>query len=319
MLTTDRHPGAGMDSPRPLRATERRHPASGEIDRMETAELVDLFLHEDATVPGAVAAARDAIVRAVTLVESAFRAGGRLVYVGAGTSGRLGVLDASECPPTFGTDPAMVRGIIAGGDAALTAPIEGAEDRPEDGAAEMSRLAVGPADVVVGIAASGGTPFVIGALGEAARRGSGLVLVTCASPPQEVENLGTLVIRLDVGPEIVTGSTRLKAGTATKLVLNILTTGAMIRLGKTYGNLMVDLQARNAKLHDRGERILMSVAGVDRATARLALSAAGGSVRTAIAMQVLDVGREEAEVRLRAADHRLRALIGPPPPVDAHE
>lgn len=302
-----------MDSHRPPRATERRHPASGEIDRLEVPELVDLFLHEDATVPGAVARAREEIVRAVELVETAFRAGGRLIYVGAGTSGRLGVLDASECPPTFGTASAMVRGVIAGGRAALTDAIEGAEDRPEDGAAEIRALGVAAPDVVVGIAASGGTPFVMGAIEAAVARGADGILLTCAEPPPDIVAQCTVVIRLDVGPELVTGSTRLKAGTATKLVLNMLTTGAMIRLGKTYGNLMVDLQARNAKLHDRGERILMEVLRIERATARRAIDAAEGSIRTAMAMQHLGVDCAEAERRLAAVDHRLRALIGPPP------
>ncbi|MEO8479931.1 MAG: N-acetylmuramic acid 6-phosphate etherase [Gemmatimonadota bacterium] len=308
-----------MDAPRPPRATERRHPASGDIDRLEVAELVDLFLHEDATVPGAVARARDDIVRAVELVEAAFRAGGRLIYVGAGTSGRLGVLDASECPPTFGTDPAMVRGVIAGGRAALTDAVEGAEDRAEDGAADIAALGVAAPDVVVGIAASGDTPFVVGALEAAGEQGASAVLVTCAAPPHELASRCAVVIRLDVGPELVTGSTRLKAGTATKLVLNMLTTGAMIRLGKTYGNLMVDLQARNAKLHDRGERILMEVLRVDRATARRAIDAADGSIRTAMAMQHLGIDRLRAEQRLADVDHRLRALLGPPPPVPGHD
>ncbi|HET9064671.1 MAG TPA: N-acetylmuramic acid 6-phosphate etherase [Gemmatimonadales bacterium] len=308
-----------MDTYRPLRATERRHPASGDIDCLDVPELVDLFLSEDATVPGAVARARDEVIAAVALVEAAFRADGRLIYVGAGTSGRLGVLDASECPPTFGTDPAMVRGVIAGGRAALTDAVEGAEDRPEEGAAEMDTLEVAESDVVVGIAASGGTPFVVGALEAATRRGALAVLVTCADPPPGLAARCAVVIRLEVGPELVTGSTRLKAGTATKLVLNMLTTGAMIRLGKTYGNLMVDLQARNAKLHDRGERILMEVLRVDRAAARRAIDAADGSVRTAMAMQHLAVDRHEAEQRLAAADHRLRALLGPPPPVVRHD
>lgn len=308
-----------MDVPPPPRATERRHPASSEIDRLDVPELVDLFLHEDATVPAAVARAREEIVQAVALVEAAFRADGRLIYVGAGTSGRLGVLDASECPPTFGTDPAMVHGVIAGGRAALTDAIEGAEDRPEDGAAEIELLDVAVPDVVVGIAASGGTPFVAGAIAAAVARGAHGVLVTCATPPPELAAHCAVVIQLDVGPELVTGSTRLKAGTATKLVLNMLTTGAMIRLGKTYGNLMVDLQARNAKLRDRGERILMEVLHVDRPTARAAIDAADGSIRTAIAMQHLGVDREAAVRQLAAVDHRLRAMLGPPPPVPRHD
>ncbi len=308
-----------MSAVRPPRATERRHPDSNAIDQASAAELVDLFLREDATVPQAVARQRDAIIEAVERVEAAFRAGGRLIYIGAGTSGRLGVLDAAECPPTFGTDPALVRGLIAGGTAALTEAIEGAEDRQADGAEAVSAAAVGPRDVVLGIAASGGTPFVRGGLAAAREAGATPMLFTCAAPPAEVAALCAVVIHVDVGPEIVTGSTRLKAGTATKLVLNMLTTGALVRLGKTYGNLMVDLQARNAKLHERGERIVMEVLDVDRATARAAIDRAGGSVRTAIAMVFLDADRATAEVRLAADDHRLRALLGPPPPVPSDD
>lgn len=303
----------------PLRATERRNPASSEIDLLDVPALVDLFLREDATVPAAVARQRGEIEAAVAEVERAFRAGGRLIYVGAGTSGRLGVLDAAECPPTFGTDPALVRGLIAGGSAALTNAIEGAEDRPDDGAAAIRDVAVTLHDAVVGIAASGGTPFVHGALAEAAAIGATVMLFTCADPPRDLAKLCRVVIQVDVGPEIVTGSTRLKAGTATKLVLNMLTTGALVRLGKTYGNLMVDLQARNRKLHDRGERIVREVLGVSSDTARQALAAAGGSVRTAIAMVHLDVDRATAEQRLAAVDNRLRRLLGPPPPVSPDE
>jgi N-acetylmuramic acid 6-phosphate etherase len=301
------------------RATERRHPGSTGIDELAVPELVDLFLAEDATIPAAVGRSRPEIIAAVAHVEAAFRAGGRLLYAGAGTSGRLGVLDASECPPTFGTDPAMVRGLIAGGPAALTTAVEGAEDDPAQGEGDLRALAPSARDVVVGIAASGSTPYVAGVLAAAREAGATPILLTCATPPPTVARLCEVVIRVDVGPELVTGSTRLKAGTATKLVLNMLTTGAMIRLGKTYGNLMVDLQARNAKLHDRGERIVMSVLGVSREVARQAIDAAAGSVRTAIAMQHLGVGAEEATRRLADVDHRLRALLGPPPAVGADE
>ncbi len=303
-----------MSQPQPSRATERRNPRSHDIDSRTPGELVDLFLAEDARVPAAVAEARDAIVAALELVEAAFRRGGRLFYVGAGTSGRLGVLDASECPPTFGTDPAMIQGIIAGGTDALTRAIEGAEDRAADGAAALVARGTGSRDVVVGIAASGSTPFVAGALAWARAEGAATVLVTCAEPPVALAADCDVLIRLDVGPEVVTGSTRLKAGTATKQVLNQLTTGALVRLGKTYGNLMVDLQARNAKLRDRGERIVAEVLGVAPTTAREVIAAAGGNVRTAIVMLHLGVDRIGAEEALEAVDHRLRAIVGPPPP-----
>jgi N-acetylmuramic acid 6-phosphate etherase len=298
-----------------LRATERRNPRSAEIDTFDPLQLVDLFVAEDGTVPVAIGRAREAIAGAVALVEAAFRRNGRLFYVGAGTSGRLGVLDASECPPTFGTPPEMVQGIIAGGAVALTRSIEGAEDSADAGAAALSERGVSAADVVVGIAASGTTPFVHGALQRGREVGASTVFLTCATAPASVGELCDVMIQVDVGPELVTGSTRLKAGTATKLVLNILTTGAMIRIGKTYGNLMVDLLANNVKLRDRGERIVMDVVGVPREAARKALVAARGSVRTAIVMLHDDLGLAAAEARLAEVDRRLRAIVGPPPPV----
>jgi N-acetylmuramic acid 6-phosphate etherase len=288
-----------------------------DIDELEPGPLVDLFLREDATVATAVAVAREQIVEAVGRVEAAFRANGRLFYVGAGTSGRLGVLDASECPPTFGTDPSMVQGIIAGGEAALTRSIEGAEDDAVTGAEAIRERGVASNDIVVGIAASGSTPYVRGALEAARTAGAATVLVTCATPPEATTQFADTVIHVAVGPELVTGSTRLKAGTATKLVLNMLTTGAMVRLGKTYGNLMVDLQAKNAKLRDRSERIVMEVLGVDRDIAHAALNDAGGSVRTAIVMLHQGVDRSAAEQELLRVDRRLRRLIGPPPPVSS--
>ncbi len=306
-----------MTSPAdPLRATERRNPRSAEIDTFDPLQLVDLFVSEDATVPAAVGRVREAIAAAVAVVENAFRRNGRLFYVGAGTSGRLGVLDASECPPTFGTPPEMVQGIIAGGHAALIRSVEGAEDRAEAGAEALLERSVTAADVVVGIAASGTTPFVHGALQHARTVGASTIFVTCATPPPRTRALCDVVIHVDVGPELVTGSTRLKAGTATKLVLNILTTGAMIRIGKTYGNLMVDLQATNAKLRDRGERIIMEVLGVPREAARQALADAKGRVRTAIVMLHDDLGPAAAEMRLAEVDRRLRAIVGAPPPVE---
>ena len=299
--------------PDQLRATERRNRRSTDIDRYDPLQLVDLFVAEDSLVPAAVGRSRTEIAAAVALIERAFRGGGRLFYVGAGTSGRLGVLDASECPPTFGTSPEMVQGIIAGGAAALTRSIEGAEDSAGAGASALDERGAMPGDVVVGIAASGTTPFVHGALHRARDLGAATVFLTCATPPGEVRDVCDVVVHVDVGPELVTGSTRLKAGTATKLVLNILTTGAMIRLGKTYGNLMVDLQVTNAKLRDRGERIVMDVLSVSREVAHRAVAEANGRVRTAIVMVHEQVGLDEAEARLARVDCRLRAIVGAPP------
>src|ERR1051326_8912922 len=249
---------------------------------------------------------------AMELIEASFRAGGRLLFVGAGSSGRLGVLDAAECPPTFGTPPEMVVGIIAGGAPALLKSVEGAEDDPNAAIAEMDARRVGPDDTVVGIAASGTTPFVRAALGRAQALGARTVFLTCSEPPALLRDTCDVTIAALTGPEVVTGSTRMKAGTATKLILNTLTTGAMIRLGKTYGNLMVDLKAWNEKLVDRGERIVMDVARVDRAAARAAIAAAEGSVRTAIVIAARGITRAEAEALLAAHDNHLRPILGDP-------
>ncbi len=295
--------------------TERRNPRTVDIDLATPSEIVDLLAAEDATVPAAVAAERQAIATAITFAEAAFRAGGRLLYVGAGTSGRLGVLDAAECPPTFGTDPAMVRGFIAGGLPALTRAQEGAEDRPGDGAADLAAVGAGAGDFVVGIAASGTTPYVRGALDYARGAGARTAIVACTPLPDEFVRSLDLAIVVLVGPEVVTGSTRLKAGTATKLVLNAITTGAMIRLGKTYGNLMVDLRATNAKLAARSERIVAEVCHLSRSEAREALDAAGGVVKVAIVMQMRGLDRGDAEALLAEAHGVLRRVIGPPPAV----
>jgi N-acetylmuramic acid 6-phosphate etherase len=299
------------------RLTERRNPRSDAIDTASALEIVDLIGAEDATVPAAVAAARDDIARAIDLIEAAFRAGGRLLYVGAGTSGRLGVLDAAECPPTFGTAPEMVVGIIAGGLPALVRSIEGAEDDVNAGLGEMDARRVGANDVVVGIAASGTTPFVRAALARAQTLGARTALVSMAEPPRLLRETCDVCIVVPVGPEVVTGSTRMKSGTATKLVLNTLTTGAMIRLGKTYGNLMVDLRAWNDKLVDRSQRILMETTSLDRDASRTVLEAAGGSVKTAIVMARRRVDREQAERLLAEHAGRLRAIVGDPPPARA--
>jgi N-acetylmuramic acid 6-phosphate etherase len=300
------------------RVTERRNPRTAAIDLASPLEIADLIAAEDRGVPEAVAAERERIARAIELAEQTFRAGGRLFYVGAGTSGRLGVLDASECPPTFGTDPEMVQGIIAGGPAALTRAQEGAEDPPADGARAVDDHGVTARDFVVGIAASGTTPYVRGALERAREIGARTAIVACSPPPAALVAAVDVAIVPIVGPEVVTGSTRLKAGTATKLVLNAITTGAMIRLGKTYGNLMVDLRATNEKLRDRSERIVVEVCGVSRDEARTLLADAGGVVKTAIVMQKRGLSRADAERALADAGGVVRRVVaGEPPPVVA--
>jgi N-acetylmuramic acid 6-phosphate etherase len=297
------------------RLTEHRNPRTVDIDVAAPLEIVDLLNAEDQLVPHAVHAVREDLAAAVATVADAFAAGGRLLYVGAGTSGRLGVLDASECPPTFGTAPEQVVGIIAGGAPALARGLEGTEDDAAGGAAAMVAAAVDGRDVVVGIAASGTTPYVRGALVRAHGLGARTVLVTCADTPADLAAVCDRVIAVRVGPEAITGSTRLKAGTATKLVLNTLTTGAMVLCGKTYGNLMVDLRALSVKLTDRGERIVMEVCGVGRARARDVLAAAGGRVKAAIVMARRDVDAAEADRLLDAAGGVLRRVIGEPPTV----
>jgi N-acetylmuramic acid 6-phosphate etherase len=297
------------------RLTERRNPRSSTIDTATALEIVDLIGAEDATVPAAVAKARQEIARTIELIETAFRSDGRLIYVGAGTSGRLGVLDATECPPTFGSPPDMVVGVIAGGPPALVRSVEGAEDDGEAARRTMDALQVGSRDVVVGIAASGTTPFVHAALIRAQSLGARTAMVSCAEPPSELARTCDACITVLVGPEIVTGSTRMKAGTATKLVLNTLTTGAMIRLGKIYGNLMVDLRAWNDKLVDRSQRIVMETTGLDRGAAKRAIDAAEGSVKTAIVMARCGVPKDKAEQLLAEHDGRLRPIVGDPPPV----
>ena len=297
------------------RLTERRNPNTRDIDVASSIALVDLIAREDAGVPGAVSLARESVSQAIDLVEGAFRSGGRLLYVGAGTSGRLGVLDAAECPPTFGTPPEMVVGIIAGGARALVKAVEGAEDDVNAGIAAMDDHHVRDHDVVIGIAASATTPYVRAALGRAQALGARTGLVACAEPPALLRSTCDVCIVVLVGPEVITGSTRMKAGTATKLVLNTITTGAMIRLGKTYGNLMVDLRASNAKLEDRSHRIVMETTGLGRDAAVEVLERAGGRVKLAIVMARRGVGREEAEALLGTHAGRLRAIVGDPPPV----
>ena len=292
------------------RLTEQRNPASNEIDRLEPLGIVDLINAEDRRIADAVAAERLSIARAIDFVEAAFRADGRLIYVGAGTSGRLGVLDAAEMPPTYGTDPAMVRGVIAGGYAALVRAQEGAEDHPEDGAAEMDALEVAENDFVLGIATSGTTPFVHGAVDRAKARGARVGFLLCTPPPDSLIEKVDVVIAPLVGPEVITGSTRMKSGTATKLVLNTITTGAMVRMGKVYGNLMVDLQVTCEKLQDRGERILQELLDIERPDARTLLDRAGGHVKTALVMGRLSIDADDARARLEAADGVISSIPG---------
>jgi N-acetylmuramic acid 6-phosphate etherase len=298
------------------RITEKRNPRTANIDLASPIEIVDLIAAEDARVPAAVHSQREQIARAIEFAEATFRGGGRLFYVGAGTSGRLGVLDASEMPPTYGTDPEMVQGIIAGGHKALTRSQEGAEDRLESAVEDLEDHGVRAGDFVVGIAASGTTPYVRRALAHARSIGARTGLVACSPPPDETVQLVDILILPITGPEVVTGSTRMKAGTATKLVLNTITTGAMIRLGKTYGNLMVDLRATNKKLEDRSERIIAEVCDLSRTEARILLDRAGGTVKTAIVMHFLDASRDDAEGALAKAGGIIRRAIDrPPPPV----
>jgi N-acetylmuramic acid 6-phosphate etherase len=263
-----------------LSPTEQRNPRSMKLDRLPITEAVGLILAEDSKVPRALLAQRKQLTRAVEAVTRAFRRGGRLFYVGAGTSGRLGVLDASECPVTFRSRPEMVQGIIAGGRAALWRAVEGAEDDGAAGAREIVRRRVGARDVVLGIAASGTTPFVWGALREARRRAATTALL-CFNPYLVVPKAmrPDIVIAANLGPEVLTGSTRLKAGTATKLVLNIITTLAMVRLGKVLSNLMVDVIPSNVKLRDRAVRIVRTLTGADYATAEAALKKSGWSIK----------------------------------------
>ena len=295
---------------RDKRLTEQRNPRSLRIDELDALGIVDLINAEDRMVAEAVGEERESIARALEIAEHAFRAGGRLIYVGAGTSGRLGVLDAAEMPPTYGTDPEMVRGVIAGGYDALVRAREGAEDSPDDGAAAMDDVRVGPEDFVLGIATSGTTPYVHGALDRARELGARTGFLLCTYPSPELVEKHDVVIAPLVGPEVITGSTRMKAGTATKLVLNTITTGAMVRLGKVYGNLMVDLKVTCEKLRDRGERILESMLGLERPAAAELLERAGGHVKTALVMGKLGIDQVEAVRRLDAVGGVVARVVG---------
>lgn len=288
--------------------TEKRNRRSADIDRLDSLGIVDMIATEDALVAPAVAAQRRQLAKAVDVIVERMGRGGRLIYVGAGTSGRLGVLDASECPPTFGTKPSIVQGVIAGGRRALVRSAEGAEDDPAAGAAELDNRRIRTTDVVCGIAACGMTPFVHGAVARAREVGAATLFVTC-SPEVRDAIAADVVICPVVGPEVVTGSTRMKAGTATKLVLNTLTTAAMIRTGKVYGNLMVDLIASNDKLRDRAERILMELSGAGRQAAREILTAANNQLKPAIVMHARGVDYRAARKILAACKGSLRSAI----------
>ena len=299
------------------RLTERFNPRTAGIDRASTRGIVDLLQAEDRTVPDAVAVVADSLAALVDDIAPRLTRGGRLFYVGAGTSGRLGVLDAAECPPTFGTDPDLVKGIIAGGPPALLRAAEGAEDDEDAGRAAITDAAVGEPDFVLGIAASGTTPFVAAALEQALAVGAGTGLLTCSEPPSDLAGRVDHRITIRTGPEAIVGSTRMKAGTATKLALNTITTATMIRLGKVYGNLMVDLRATSRKLEDRSIRIIEALTGLDRTPAEDLLAAAGGSVKTALAMHGMKVDRQTAEQRLEACDGFLAECLERfPPPED---
>ncbi len=288
--------------------TEQRNSRTHDIDRKSTLEIVDIINSEDSNVIGAVHKERLGISKAVDLIVKSFKNGGRLFYIGAGTSGRLGVLDASECPPTFGTSPELVKGIIAGGSDALTRSIEGAEDRHVDGERAITENGITVNDIVVGIATGGTTPFVHGALSQANNIGAATIFLCCnpdITPSDDVD----VIIRPLTGPEVITGSTRMKAGTATKIILNTLTTASMVKMGKVYENLMVDLQVKNIKLKDRAERIIMTVTDLDRDAADKLLDDAKGNVKTAIIMHKLQTEYDDARKKLDECDGLVRKVL----------
>ncbi|MBE9115194.1 N-acetylmuramic acid 6-phosphate etherase [Lusitaniella coriacea LEGE 07157] len=288
--------------------TEQVNPNSNNLDRLTALELVDLFNCEDARTLDAIAKARIPLAQAIELTGKALRQGGRLFYVGAGTSGRLGVLDAAECPPTFCTPPEMVQGIIAGGAAALVRSSEDLEDRKEDGAAAIAQRQINSTDVVVGITAGGTTPFVLGALDAAKVRGATTIYIACV-PIEQASVEADIDIRLLVGPEILAGSTRLKAGTVTKMALNILSTGVMVQLGKVYGNRMVDVAVTNHKLHDRSLRILQDLTELNRLEAAQLLESSGKRVKLALLMHWTGLDKEAGARLLESYQGNLRAAL----------
>jgi len=286
--------------------TESRNPRSRRLDEMPTSRVVALLIEEDRRAVAAAARQSPAITRAAILAADALAAGGRIFFVGAGTSGRLGFLEAAECPPTFGSDPDRIRGIMAGGEGAIIRAVEGAEDREDEGRREGGSADKG--DVVIGISASSVTPFVRGALAAARDKGARTVLITC-SPGRGLKALADVVIAIPTGPEVLTGSTRLKAGSATKAALNAITTAAMVRLGKSYENLMVDMRPTNAKLRDRALRIVVTAGEVDRAEAERLLEAAGNEVKTAIVMARTGLSATDARARIARAKGHVRVAV----------
>ena len=289
--------------------TERRNPRTMQLDTMSELEIVTVMNEEDARVPLAIAKKLPEVAQAAHWAAEAFAAGGRLFYMGAGTSGRLGVLDAAECPPTFGVDPGQVVGLIAGGERAFIKAVEGAEDDRDLGRSDLEAHGLTAKDVVVGIAASGRTPYVLGGLAYARSVGCKTAAIAC-NPGSAVGKAADLAIEVEVGPEVLTGSTRLKSGTAQKLILNMISTASMVRAGKAYQNLMVDVMQTNEKLHVRAENIVIDATGVDRAEARRAIDAASGSVKCAITMLLAGCGAEEAARRLEEAGGHVRAAVG---------
>ena len=288
--------------------TEASNPASESLDSLTSQEIVGLINSEDAKVSEAVNQQAEAIAKAIDVIANRLQHGGRLIYIGAGTSGRLGILDAAECPPTFNSDPTQVVGIIAGGPGALLKAVEGAEDSPEFAEQDLKKIDLCSHDVVVGIATSGRTPYVMGALDYARSQGAYAIGLSCNRDPA-LSARADLSINPVVGPEILSGSTRMKAGTATKMVLNMLSTGAMVRMGKTYGNLMVDLQATNVKLTERSRRIVCKLTGVSPEAATNLLQQCRGELKTAIVSQRLGLPPEQARLRLQASQGHLRKAL----------
>jgi N-acetylmuramic acid 6-phosphate etherase len=288
--------------------TEQQNPASIDIDAKSSREILAIINAEDKKVPAAVEACLDSVAALVDDVVAAFKKGGRLVYVGAGTSGRLGVLDASECPPTYGTPPEMVQGLIAGGREALVRSIENAEDNTEQGAADLERIGFCSRDVVVGITASGQAPYVLGAMDEARKLGAVVAAISCNASSKTFE-LAKHRIYVDVGPEVVAGSTRMKAGTAQKLVLNMITTASMIRMGKVYRNLMIDLVPVNKKLIERSKGLIVKATACDYETAAKALAESGNKPKIAILMVLLGIGKLEAEELVASHDGHLSLAV----------
>ncbi len=288
--------------------TETRNPASAEIDQLTTLAMLQVINQEDQWVALAVRQILPQIADAVDIIATAFKKGGRLVYIGAGTSGRLGILDASECPPTYGVPASQVVGLIAGGHKAILQAVENAEDSVEFGVNDLKNIDFNANDVLVGIAASGRTPYVLGAMEYAKSQGANVFSISC-NPNSPLAHAADIAMVAVVGPEVVTGSSRMKAGTAQKLILNMLSTGAMIRTGKVYGNLMVDVEATNAKLVERQKRIVMEATECDRATAEQALTAANNHCKTAIVMILANISANEARERLQQGSGFIRKCI----------